>query len=95
LAPVFKLQDLGGEFDVCFVGLNWISPDRFDIRPHRYTGDWFGIHRGPTPANAIETLRFDGILHPVSAKPLKEIAVSRACRMGIHLMPTRKSASRS
>ena len=56
---------LGAEFDAPFARLDWISPNRFDIQWHRHTGEWFRLHRGLTLEKAIETLKSDGILHPV------------------------------
>lgn len=56
---------LGEEFDAPFARLDWISRDRFDIQWHRHTGEWFRLHRGLTLVQAIETLKSDGILHPV------------------------------
>jgi hypothetical protein len=47
-----------------FARLDWISRNRFDIRWHRHTGEWFCLHRGLTLAEAIDTLRSDGLLHP-------------------------------
>jgi hypothetical protein len=58
-------DNLGEEFDAPFARLDWISRDRFDIQWHRHTGKWFRLHRGLTLATAIETLRSDGILHPL------------------------------
>ena len=57
--------NLGEEFEAPFARLDWIGPDRFDIRWHRHTGEWFRRHRGRTLVRAIETLRSDGILHPI------------------------------
>ena len=56
---------LGEEFDTPFARLDWISPNRFDIQWHRDTSEWFRLHRGLTLEKAIETLKSDGILHPV------------------------------
>ena len=58
-------DNVGEEFDAPFARLDWISPNRFDIQWHRHTGEWFRLHRGLTLEKAIETLRSDGILHPV------------------------------
>jgi hypothetical protein len=58
-------ENLGEEFDAPFARLDWISPDRFDIQWHRHTGEWFRLHRGLTLVKATETLRSNGILHPV------------------------------
>ena len=52
------------EFDASFARLDWISRNRFDIQWHRHTGQWFRLHRGLNLADAIETLRLDGLLHP-------------------------------
>jgi hypothetical protein len=60
-----RVSLLGEEFDAPFARLDWISPDRFDIQWHRYTGEWFRLHRGLNLVKAIETLGSDGILHPV------------------------------
>jgi hypothetical protein len=58
-------KNLGEEFDAHFARLDWISRDRFDIQWHRHTGEWFRLHSGLTLVKAIETLRSDGILHPL------------------------------
>ncbi len=58
-------ENLGEEFDAPFARLDWISRDRFDIQWHRHTGEWYRLHRGLTLVNAIETLKSDGILHPL------------------------------
>lgn len=58
-------DNLGEAFDAPFARLDWIGPDRFDIQWHRHTGEWFCVYRGLTLDKAIETLRSDGILHPV------------------------------
>ena len=57
-------ENLSEEFDAPFARLDWISPDRFDIQWHRHTGAWFRVHRNLALANAIETLKSDGLLHP-------------------------------
>ncbi len=44
--------------------LDWISRDRFELRWHRHTGEWFCLHRGLTLAEAIDTLRSEGLFHP-------------------------------
>ena len=58
-------ENLGEEFDAPFARLDWISRDRFDIQWHRHTGQWRRLHHGLTLVNAIETLKSDGILHPI------------------------------
>jgi hypothetical protein len=58
-------ENLGEEFDAPFARLDWITRDRFDIQWHRHTGEWFCLYRGLTLVQAIETLKSDGILHPV------------------------------
>jgi hypothetical protein len=58
-------ENLGEEFDAPFARFDWISHDRFDIQWHRHTGEWFRLHRGLTLVEAIETLRSNGILHPL------------------------------
>lgn len=58
-------DNLGEGFDAPFARLDWISTDRFDIQWHRHTGQWFRLYRGLTLDKAIETLKSDGILHPV------------------------------
>lgn len=58
-------ETLGEEFDAPFARLDWISRDRFDIQWHRHTGAWFRLHRGLSLARAIETLKSDGLLHPL------------------------------
>jgi hypothetical protein len=63
-------DNLGEEFDAPFARLDWISPDRFDIQWHRHTGERFRLHRGLTLEKAVETLRSDGILHPVWTDPI-------------------------
>jgi hypothetical protein len=57
-------ENLGEEFDAPFARLDWISRNRFDIQWHRHTGEWFCVHRGLTLAEAIDTLKSDGLLHP-------------------------------
>jgi hypothetical protein len=57
-------ENLGEEFDAPFARLDWISRNRFDIQWHRHTGEWFCRHRGLTLAEAIDTLKSDGLLHP-------------------------------
>jgi len=57
-------ENRGEEFDAPFARLDWISRNRFDIQWHRHTGEWFCLHRGLTLAEAIDTLRSDGLLHP-------------------------------
>jgi hypothetical protein len=57
-------ENLGEEFDAPFARLDWISRDQFDIQWHRHTGEWFCLHRGLALAQAIETLKSDGLLHP-------------------------------
>jgi hypothetical protein len=51
-------ENLGEEFDAPF------ARNRFDIQWHRHTGEWFCLHRGLTLAEAIDTLKSDGLLHP-------------------------------
>ena len=58
-------DNLGEEFDAPFARLDWISHDCFDIQWRRHTGEWFRLYRALTLDDAIETLRSDGILHPV------------------------------
>jgi len=58
-------DNLGEEFDAPFARLDWISRGHFDIQWHRHTGEWFRLHRGLTLDKAIETIKSDGILHPV------------------------------
>ena len=58
-------ENLGEEFDAPFVRLDCIGRDRFDIHWHRHTGEWFCLHRGLSLARAIETIKSNGILHPV------------------------------
>src|SRR5579864_872435 len=57
-------QNLGEEFDAPFARLDWISRNRFDLQWHRHTGEWFCLHRSLTLAEAIDTLRSDGLFHP-------------------------------
>src|SRR5580693_6759196 len=57
-------ENLGEEFDAPFARLDWTSPDRFDIQWHRHTGEWFRLHRSLTLAEAIDTLRSEGLFHP-------------------------------
>ncbi|MGY8631852.1 hypothetical protein RAD15_05055 [Bradyrhizobium sp. 14AA] len=54
-------ENLGEEFDAPFARLDWIRHNRFDIRWHRHTGEWFCLHRGLTLAEAIETLKIGRI----------------------------------
>ena len=58
-------DNLGEEFDSPFARLDWIGRDRFDIRWHRHTGEWYLLHRGLSLATAIDTLKNDGLLHPL------------------------------
>jgi hypothetical protein len=58
-------DNLGEEFDAPFARLDWISRNRFDLQWHRHTGEWFTLHRGLTLTQAIDTLKSDGLLHPV------------------------------
>lgn len=58
-------ENLGEEFDAPFARLDRIKPDHFDIQWHRHTGEWFCVYRGLTLDRAVETLRSDGLLHPV------------------------------
>ncbi len=58
-------ENLGEEFDAPFARLDWISRNRFDIQWHRHTGEWFCLHRGLTLAEAINTLRSEGLFHPL------------------------------
>src|SRR5216683_1015314 len=37
---------------------------RFDLQWHRHTGEWFCLHRSLTLAEAIDTLRSEGLFHP-------------------------------
>ena len=55
----------GEEFDAPFARLDWIGRDRFDIQWRRHTGEWIRLHRGLALVKAIETLRSDGLLHPL------------------------------
>src|ERR1700678_1053993 len=57
-------ENLGEEFDAPFVRLDWIDRNRFGLQWHRHTGEWFLLHRGLTPAAAIDTLRSEGLFHP-------------------------------
>ncbi len=57
-------ENLDEEFDAPFARLDWVSHDKFDIQWHRHTGEWFRIHRNLPLAQAIETLKSDGLLHP-------------------------------
>lgn len=58
-------ETLGDEVDAPFARLDWIAPDRFDIRWHRHTGEWYLLHRNLSLDKAIETLKSDGHLHPL------------------------------
>jgi hypothetical protein len=57
-------ENLGEEFDAPFARLDWISRGQFDIQWHRHTGEWYRLHRDLPLAQAIETLKSDGLLHP-------------------------------
>jgi hypothetical protein len=57
-------ENLGEEFDAPFARLDWISRNRFDMQWHRHTGEWFCLYRGLTLAEAIDTLKSDGLFHP-------------------------------
>jgi hypothetical protein len=37
-------ENLGEGFDAPFARLDWISRNRFDIRWHRHTGEWFCLY---------------------------------------------------
>lgn len=58
-------ETLGEEFDAPFARLDWITRNRFDLQWHRHTGEWFCLYRGLTLAEAIDTLKSDGLLHPL------------------------------
>ena len=58
-------ENLGDEFDAPFARLDWIGRNRFDLPWHRHTGQWIPLYRGLTLAEAIKTLKSDGLLHPV------------------------------
>jgi hypothetical protein len=58
-------ENLGEEFDVPFVRLDWTSPDRFDIQWHRHNCAWYRLHRGQTLLQALKTIEADGHLHPL------------------------------
>ena len=58
-------QNRGEEFDAPFARLDWINRNRFDLQWHCHTGEWFCLHRGLTLAEAIDTRRSEGVLHPV------------------------------
>jgi hypothetical protein len=47
-------ENLGEEFDAPFARLDW-----------NHTGEWFCLHRGLTLPEAIDTLKSNGLLHPV------------------------------
>ena len=55
----------GEEFDAPFARLDWVGPNRFDIQGHRHTGQWFRLHYSLTLADAIDTLKSNGLLHPL------------------------------
>jgi hypothetical protein len=57
-------ENLGEEFDAPFARLDWISRDRFNLHWHRHTGEWFCLYRDLTRAEAIDTLKSDGLFHP-------------------------------
>jgi hypothetical protein len=57
-------ENLGEEFDAPFARIDWINRNHFDIQWHRHTGAWLCLYRGLTLAEAIETLRSDGLLYP-------------------------------
>ena len=57
-------ENLHEEFDAPFARLDWVSHGKFDIQWHRHTGEWFRVHRNLPLAQAIETLKSDGLLHP-------------------------------
>ena len=58
-------ENLGEEFDAPFARLDRIGRNSFDIQWHRHTGEWYRLHRDLTLVEAIETLKSDGILHPL------------------------------
>jgi hypothetical protein len=62
--PLRLSGNTGEEFDAPFARLDWIRRNGFDIQWHRHTGEWFLLHRGLTLAEAIQTLKSDGLLHP-------------------------------
>ena len=52
------------ESDAPFTRLDWISRNRFNIQWHRHTGEWFCLYRSLTLAEAIDTLKSEGLFHP-------------------------------
>src|SRR6202049_4139094 len=57
-------ENLGEEFDAPFARLDWISRNCFDLQWHLHTGEWFSLPRTQTLAEAIDTLRSEGLFHP-------------------------------
>jgi len=58
-------ENLGEEFDAPFARLDWISRNRFRppvASPHRRNGS--ACNRNLTLAEAIDTLRSEGLFHP-------------------------------
>jgi len=68
-------ENLGEEFDAPFARLDWISRNRFDLQWHRHTGEWFCLHRSLTLAEAIDTLRSEGLFHPFECRGFSYPAV--------------------
>jgi hypothetical protein len=64
-ATALAFRRIGEEFDAPFARLDWINRNRFDLQWHCHTGEWFCLHRGLTLAEAIDTRRSEGVLHPV------------------------------
>lgn len=58
-------HNTGEEFNAPFARMDRMGADRFDLLWHRHNGQWWLRHEGLTLDKAIETLKTDGLLHPV------------------------------
>jgi hypothetical protein len=63
-------DNLGWEFDQAFTRLDHrddcLTEIRFDVMWHRHTGQWFRRHEALTLEEALERVRTDGLLWPIS-----------------------------
>jgi hypothetical protein len=63
-------DNLGWEFDQAFTRLDHrddcLTEIRFDVMWHRHTGQWFRRHEALTLEEALERVRTDGLLRPIS-----------------------------
>jgi hypothetical protein len=63
-------DNLGWEFDQAFTRLDHcddcLTEIRFDVMWHRHTGQWFLLHAALTLEEALERVRTDELLWPIS-----------------------------